>query len=208
MNFLKIGQTIYVDVDFDLKPTAYDTLQEFKKAASKRKLKLNVSRIEQIIAALSADQYCKKIFTFYEFDANRREDQNQTPEIGDPSTKQSQEQQDMISAEMEEAYASSISDPDYTDEQLPLLTVTGALRVDHQCRIRVHGVIDSVGKLFKLFKQLNMRCGNNKCSRYDIPESYLLATPIYSAADLPIAFKDEQELAETLRCPACRRSRN
>ena len=109
---------------------------------------LNVARVEQIIAALRADEYCNRIFAYYEFDIQQQQDKDKSntgntdvaPEIGEPSESIDD---DLTLAEQEEAYAASISDPDYTDEGLRLHTVTGAIRKDPM-RIRVTGVIDTV----------------------------------------------------------------
>ena len=129
---------------------------------------LNVARVEQIIAALRADEYCNRIFAYYEFDIQQQQDKDKSntgntdvaPEIGEPSESIDD---DLTLAEQEEAYAASISDPDYTDEGLRLHTVTGAIRKDPM-RIRVTGVIDTVGKLFKLLTEIGFRCTNRKCS--------------------------------------------
>jgi hypothetical protein len=204
------GEQIVVDILFDIKQSVFDTLQAFKKAATRRNLKLSATRIEQIIAGLSTDEYCNKIFAFYEFDIqdkNNKEDK--PPEIGEPSESVDD---DMTAAEQEEAYAASVSDPDYDTQlqkqPLTLLSVTGAIRKDPQ-RIRVTGVIDTVSKLYKLLTELSFRCTNRKCVRFDIPERITLDTPIYTLDDTPIAFEGgQEEYTETARCPACRQPRN
>jgi hypothetical protein len=78
-------------------------------------------------------------------------------------------------------------------------------------RLRVTGVIDSVGKPFKLLTEINFRCNNTKCSRFDLPERCILDTPIYTTQDMPIAFNGGmEEYNQRARCPNsdCRRPRN
>ena len=109
---------------------------------------------------------------------------------------------------MEEVYASSVSDPDYTDEGLPLLSVTSAIRKDPQ-RIRVSGIIDTVRKPFKLLTKVYFVCRYPKCSRRDSRESYVLDTPIFSLVDMPIAFEGgADEYNRYLRCASCRGQRD
>jgi DNA replicative helicase MCM subunit Mcm2 (Cdc46/Mcm family) len=77
--------------------------------------------------------------------------------------------------------------------------------------LRVTGVIDSVGKPFKLLREINFTCTNIKCPKYDIPERCVLDTPIYTMQDMPIAFNGGiAEYHERARCPSsdCRRQRN
>ena len=106
--------------------------------------------------------------------------------------------------EQERAYASSVSDPDYTDEGLPLLSVTSAIRKDPG-RYRVCGIIDTVRKLFKLLTKVYFVCRNPKCSKQDIQEPHLLDTPIFSLEDMPIAFEGGmEEFNRYQRCPSCR----
>jgi hypothetical protein len=69
------GIPILVDVLFKLKPkqTMFEATQAFKKAATSNKkgLELSTNRIEQIIAAMTADEYITKLFTkFYDFEHN------------------------------------------------------------------------------------------------------------------------------------------
>lgn len=199
--FSRDGIPITVDISFDIKESLWDTIEEFRKATSKRP-QLRPEQIQQIIAALRADEYCNKIFAYYEFDSSNAA----TPaaEIGEPD----ENDDDTIAEEQEEAYAFSVSDPDYTDEGLRLLSVSSAIRKDPM-RLRVTGVIDTVGKLFKLLTEINFRCNNRKCSRFDFPERCILDTPIFTTQDMPIVFNGGMdEYNEKARCPTCRYPRN
>jgi hypothetical protein len=198
------GIPITVDILFDIKQSLWDTLEEFRKAASKRP-HIRPEQIQRIIAALRADEYCNRIFAYYEFDSKiadndkTRTSSTSTIKIGEPD-----KNDDNTAEEQEEAYASSVSDPDYTDEGLPLLSVSSTIRKDPM-RLRV---IDTVGKPFKLLREVNWRCFNVKCPRFDLPERCILDTPIYTTQDMPIAFDGEmEEYNEKARCPACRRPR-
>jgi DNA replicative helicase MCM subunit Mcm2 (Cdc46/Mcm family) len=205
------GIPITVDILFDIKQSLWDTLEEFRKAASKRP-HIRPEQIQRIIAALRADEYCNRIFSYYEFDSKTADNDKtgtgstSTIEIGESDRN---EGDDTTMEEQEEAYASSVSDPDYTDEGLPLLSVSSAIRKDPM-RLRVTGVIDTVGKPFKLLREINFRCTNIKCSRFDLPERCILDTPIYTTQDMPIAFDGGmEEYNEKARCPnsSCRRPR-
>jgi DNA replicative helicase MCM subunit Mcm2 (Cdc46/Mcm family) len=210
------GIPITVDIHFDIKQSLWDTVEGFRKAASKRP-QLKPEQIQQIIVALRADEYCSRIFAYYEFDSRRpaiedknKEDSNVSntiaTEIGEPD----ENDLDTTAEEQQEAYAASVSDPDYTDEGLPGLSVSNAIRKDPM-RLRVIGVIDTVGKLFKLLTEINFRCANTKCPRFDFPEHCILDTPIYTIQDMPIAFNGGiNEYNERARCPnsECRRPRN
>ena len=139
------GIPITVDIRFEIKHSLWDTLEEFRKAANKRR-HLKPEQIQQIIVALRADEYCNRIFAYYEFDSRRpaiddknKEDGNvsntNTAEIGEPD----KNALDTTAEEQQEAYAASVSDPDYEDEGLPLLSVSSAIRKD-PIRLRVTGV--------------------------------------------------------------------
>jgi DNA replicative helicase MCM subunit Mcm2 (Cdc46/Mcm family) len=192
----KDGGPMPVQVYFDLKPNFFDTLEEFRKKASKR-LQLDEKRIQRTIAALSNDEYCQRVLEFYE--VNGIETVTKIGEqIGDDGDITKQE------CEQEEAYASSVSDPDYVDEGLPLLSVTSALRKDPG-RICVSGTIDTVRPPFKLLTKVYFVCRNSQCSKQDIQEEYILDTPIFSLADMPIAFEGgAEEYNRFQRCATCR----
>jgi hypothetical protein len=183
------GIPITVDILFEIKRSLWDTLEEFRKAARKRS-QISPEQIQEIILALRADEYLSRVFSYYEFDSDKAD--NSKIDTGSTNSLEVGEHDrngddDPIEAEQEEAYASSVSDPDYTDEGLPLLSVSSAIRKD-PVRLRVTGVIDTVGKPFKLLTEVNFRCANPKCPRFDFPERCILDTPIYTVQDIPIAF--------------------
>lgn len=196
----KGGEPMPVDVYFDLKPSFFDTLEEFRKKASKR-LQLDKNRIQRTIAALSNDEFCQRVLAFYEVDTAQT-----VTEVAEQEKDRTDEtEQDN---EQEEAYASSASDPDYTDEGLPLLSVTSAIRKDPG-RIRISGIIDTVRKPFKLLTKVYFVCRSPKCSKQDVREPYILDTPIFSLADMPIAFDGgAQEYSRYQRCASCRGQRD
>lgn len=195
----KDGEPMPVQVYFDLKPSFFDTMEEFRKKACKR-LQFDEKLIQRTIAALSNDEYCQKVLSFYEVDAVDTVTKiGEQEEDGGGGTEQECEQ--------EEAYASSVSDPDYTDEGLPLLSVTGAIRKDPM-RIRVSGKIDAVRRPFKLLTKVYFVCRNPKCSKRDIREPLILDTPIFSFDDMPIAFEGgAEEYNRYQRCASCRGQR-
>ncbi len=196
------GQWIPVAIYFDLKRDFFDTLEEFDKKASKR-IQLTRDIIEKTKTALSNDEYYVKVLSYYESEVTSDSDSNDraSTSIGekilaaDDGSKED---------EQERAYASSVSDIDYTDEGLPLLSVTSAIRKDPG-RYCVCGIIVTVGKLFKLITRVSFVCINPKCSKQDIQEPHLLDTPIFSSEDMPIAFDGGvEEFNRYQRCPACR----
>lgn len=196
----KDGEPIPIHVYFDLKQSFFDTLEEFRKKASKR-LQLDEKRIQGTIAALSNDEYCHRLLAFFEVDSVEAVTKTGEHEEDDGDGTEHKDEQ-------EEAYASSVSDPDYTDEGLPLLSVTGALRKDPG-RIRVSGIIDTVRKPFKLLTKVYFVCRNPKCARQDIRDAYILDTPIFSLADMPIAFEGgAEEYNRYQRCATCRGRRD
>jgi hypothetical protein len=142
-------------VMFDVKQKFADTMEQFKRKAKKSWQQLTPELVERVIAALSGDEYCRKILQYYEADTD---DSDEEPEIGESN----ESKYDSNPDEQVEAYASSASDPDYDDDGLPSFSVTTALRKDHM-RMRVHGVIDSIGKLFKLATRVFFICTNPKC---------------------------------------------
>ena len=145
------GQWIPVVIYFDLKRDFFDTLEEFDKRASKR-VQLNRDIIEKTKAALSNDEYYVKVLSYYEHDVtNSSSNDSAPPSIGEPTNRLADDGSE--EDEQEKAYASSVSDPDYTDEGLPLLSVTSAIRKDPG-RYRVCGIIDTVRKLFKLITRV------------------------------------------------------
>ena len=210
------GQPITIDIHFDIKQSLWDTLEGFRKAASKRP-QLKSDQIQQIIVALRSDEYCNQIFAYYEFDSRRYTIKDKNEEDGNTSNTDTIEigehhenGLDTIAEEQQEAYAASVSDPDYTGESLQLLSVSSAIRKDPM-RLRVTGVIDTVGRPFKLLTEINFRCANRKCPRYDFPERCILDTPIYTVQDMPIAFNGGiTEYTERARCPnlECRLTRS
>jgi hypothetical protein len=64
------GIPITVDILFNIKQSLWDTIEAFRKAAGK-KPELRPEQIQQIIVALTADEYCNRVFAYYEFDSNR-----------------------------------------------------------------------------------------------------------------------------------------
>ena len=200
------GQWMPVVIYFDLKRGFFDTLEDFDKKASKR-AQLNRDTIEKTKAALSNDEYYAKILSYYEIDiTNGSNNSDLPPSIGEPIVSATDDGSE--EDEQEKAYASSVSDPDYTDEGLPLLSVTSAIRKDPG-RYRVCGVIDTVRKLFKLITKVEFVCRNPKCPKQDIREPHLLDTPIFSLEDMPIAFEGGmEEFNRYQRCPACRGRRD
>jgi DNA replicative helicase MCM subunit Mcm2 (Cdc46/Mcm family) len=208
------GQDLPVMIQFDLKPEFFDTLEEFGKKASKD-IKLCGNITERTKAALSRDEYYPRALTYYDRDRVVTDDSNNEsspslsppPSIGEPTTTKIADDETQ-EREREEAYASSVSDPDYTDEGLPLLSVTSAIRKDPG-RIRVCGIIDTVRPPFKLIKIVYFICRNPNCSKQDIRERHILDTPIFSLADMPIAFNGgAEEYLGYLRCPTCRDGRS
>ena len=194
------GEPMHIQVYFDLKPSFFDTLEEFRKKAKKR-LQLNEEGIQRTMAALSNDEYCQRVLAFYEVDDGETVTKigDQEEDVGDDT-----EQEPL----QEEAYASSVSDPDYTDEGLPLLSVTSAIRKDPM-RIRISGIIDTVRKPFKLLTKAYFVCRNPKCSKRDVREPVVLDTPIFSLADMPIAFEGgAEEYNKYQRCASCRGQRD
>jgi DNA replicative helicase MCM subunit Mcm2 (Cdc46/Mcm family) len=209
----KDGQWIPVAIYFDLKRDFFDTLEEFDKKASKR-VGLFRDRIEKTKAALSNDEYYVKVLSYYEYDELLEQTDGVTnnsssftpPSIGEPTITATDDGSE--EHEQEKTYASSVSDPDYTDEGLPLLSVTSAIRKD-PCRLRVCGNIDTVRKPFKLLTKVYFVCRSTKCSKQDIQEPHLLDTPIFSVEDMPIAFEGGiEEYSRYQRCPACRGRRD
>jgi hypothetical protein len=195
------GQWFPVVIYFDLKRDFFDTIEEFDKKASK-KVELSRDRIEKTKAALSKDEYYEKVLSYYEQDVINDGSTAVPPPIGEPTGSASDDGSE--EHEQEKAYASSVSDPDYTDEELPLLSVTSTIRKDPG-RIRVCGIIDTVRNPFKLLTKANYVCRNPKCSKQDIQEPHILDTPIFSLDDMPIAFEggiDEHNRYQ--RCPTCR----
>jgi hypothetical protein len=159
------GIPITVDILFDIKQSRWDTLEEFRKAASKRP-HIRPEQIQRIIVALRADEYCNKIFSYYEFDSKTADDSNNTDtgstgviEIGEPDGNGGD---DNTAEEQEEAYASSVSDPDYTDEGLPLLSVSSAIRKDPM-RLRVTGVYRR--KTIQIIKRSKFQVQQHKMSK-------------------------------------------
>ncbi len=197
------GQWIPVAIYFDLKRDFFDTLEEFDKKASKR-IQLTRDTIEKTKAALSNDEYYTKVLSYYESEVTSGKNNNNQActSVGEPAASTMDDGSE--EHEQEKAYASSISDPDYTDEGLPLLSVSSAIRKDPG-RIRVCGVIYTVRDPFKLLTKAYYVCRNPKCSKQDIQEPHILDTPIFSLDDMPIAFEggiDEHNRYQ--RCPTCR----
>jgi DNA replicative helicase MCM subunit Mcm2 (Cdc46/Mcm family) len=202
--FDKDNEPMPIQVYFDLKPEFFDTLEEFRSKASKR-IRLSEEIIQRTIAALSNDEYCQRMLQFYEIDSA-----NAATTIGDQEKEQNHNNDNRIEqeSELEDAYASSVSDPDYTDEGLPLLSVTSAIRKDPM-RMRVSGIIDTVRKPFKLLTKVYFVCRNQKCTRCGSREPYVLDTPIFSLADMPIAFDGgADEYNRYIRCSSCRSERD
>ena len=178
---------VNVLVNFNIKQEFRDTLEEFHKRASKRP-HLRPELIQRTMVALSNDEYCREVLQFYDRDSdnlNANTNSNtSTTEIGEP---QPNKDNDTISEEQEEAYASSVSDPDYTHEGLVPLTVSQAIR-KNPGSIRVTGIIDTVRPPFKLLTKVYFMCTNLRCRRRDIGQPYILDRPIFPMADMPIAF--------------------
>jgi DNA replicative helicase MCM subunit Mcm2 (Cdc46/Mcm family) len=198
------GQSIPVLVNFDIKPEFRDTLEEFNKKA-KTRLQLTPETIQRTMVALANDEYCRRILQFYDRDVNNSCTGSSVAEIGvgEPPPNQS----NTITEEQEEVYASSASDPDYTDEGLRLLSVSSAIR-RNPGPIRVTGIIDTVRQPFKLITKMHFTCTNRDCRRQDISQPYILDRPIFSQADMPIAFAGGvEEYSRYLRCPSCREHR-
>jgi hypothetical protein len=206
------GQSIPVLVNFSIKPEYRDTLEEFNKKASTR-VQLTPETIQRTMVALANDEYCRKMLQFYDRDVNdsyTNADSNTSTgssaaeiEIGEPPPKQN----NATTEEQEEAYASSASDPDYTDEGLRLLSVSSAIR-RNPGPIRITGIIDTVRQPFKLLTKIHFMCTNKDCRRRDISQPYILDRPIFSQADMPIAFAGGiEEYNKYLRCPSCRENR-
>ena len=154
--------------------------------------------------ALSNDEYYTKVLSYYESEVTSGKNNNNQActSVGEPAASTMDDGSE--EHEQEKAYASSISDPDYTDEGLPLLSVSSAIRKDPG-RIRVCGVIYTVRNPFKLLTKAYYVCRNPKCSKQDIQEPHILDTPIFSLDDMPIAFEggiDEHNRYQ--RCPTCR----
>jgi DNA replicative helicase MCM subunit Mcm2 (Cdc46/Mcm family) len=91
---------------------------------------------------------------------------------------------------------------------LPSFSVTNALRKD-QMRMRVHGIIDSIGNLFKLPTKVFFSCVNPKCPACGKRELRVLDRPIFQDADIePIGFKgDYKEYRKNAKCPRCNEMR-
>jgi DNA replicative helicase MCM subunit Mcm2 (Cdc46/Mcm family) len=171
-------------------------------------LQVTPELIQMTMVALASDEYCRKMLQFYDdaYDDNDDHTTNPTgtPQIGEPEASTTN---NTIADGQEEAYASSASDPDYTDEGLPLLTVTRAIRQDPRA-VRVNGLIDAVRPPFKLLTKIYFTCTNRNCRRHDIVEPHILDRPIFSMADMPIAFAGGvNEYTSHLRCPTCREYR-
>ena len=140
--------------------------------------------ITRIQKALSNDEYCQQLLAYYEIDAA-----NTVASIGEREKEsyndsKSPEQE----CEMEEVYASSVSDPDYTDgEGLPLLSVTSAIQ--KMPRIRVSGIIDTVRKPFKLLTKGISYAGTRNVQ--GMIESRIIFTRYTHilVTDIPIAFE-------------------
>jgi hypothetical protein len=188
-------------VMFDIKQDFAATMEQFKKKAKKSWQQLTPQLVERVIAALAGDEYCRKILQYYETDA---EDSDELPEIGEANKSKYGSNPD----EQVETYASSASDPDYDDEKLPLFSVTNALR-KNQMRMRVHGVIDSIGKLFKLATRVFFICTNPKCPACGKRELKVLDRPVFQDADIqPIGFRgDYKEYRNKAKCPRCNEMR-
>jgi hypothetical protein len=185
------GQPIAIAVIFKIKRDIGETLEEFKKKA-KNRISLTPEHVERTIAALSNDEYCRKLLAYYEKDTiagdggnddnNNDSSSNNLPEIGEPEPNNNNNNNGN-SDEQEEAYASSASDPDYTDEGLPLYSVSTAIRKDPQ-RMRVTGIIEIVRPLFKLATRVFFMCADSKCNRFGIRESYVLDRPLFQDFDI------------------------
>jgi hypothetical protein len=215
--FLSIdGKNLPAIIIFEVqKDGFYATLEDFERKARK---KIHKTSIERIKAVLSSDKYYGKVLSFYNVtDDQKQKDVTATPEIavggylGEEDEKQRQSGQEQAEHEMEEAYASSVSDPDYDDEGLPLLSVSRAIRKDPG-RYRVSGIIDTIRPPFSMLKQVFFICHNEKenCPRRGIAyrEVKNLDTPIFSEQELYMAFDGgEAELAQHRMCPTCRQWR-
>jgi DNA replicative helicase MCM subunit Mcm2 (Cdc46/Mcm family) len=217
--FLSIdGKNLPAIIIFEVQKNGfYATLEDFERKAKK---KIHKTTIERIKAVLSSDEYYWKVLSFYNVadDDQKEKDATTTPEIavsggylGEEDEKQRQAAQEQAEREMEEAYASSASDPDYEDEGLPLLTVSRVIRKDPG-RYRVTGIIDTIRPPFSMLKQVFFICHNEKmnCPRRGIAyrEVKNLDTPIFSEQELFMAFDGgEAELAQHRMCPVCRQWR-
>jgi DNA replicative helicase MCM subunit Mcm2 (Cdc46/Mcm family) len=214
--FLSIdGKNLPAIIIFEVqKDGFYSTLEDFER---KSKKKIHKTTIERIKAVLSSDEYYGKVLSFYNVTDDQKQKDATTPEIavggylGEDDEKQRQAAQEQAEREMEEAYASSVSDPDYDDEGLPLLSVSRVIRKDPG-RYRVTGIIDTIRPPFSMLKQVFFICHNEKenCPRRGIAyrEVKNLDTPIFSEQELYIAFDGgEAELAQHRMCPACRQWR-
>jgi hypothetical protein len=205
------GQPLPVLVNFDIKQEFRDTLEEFKKRAKKR-ISLRPEHVERTMVALSNDEYCRRVLQFYDNDndnsnpivnSNTSGSSTAEIEVGELQPKQN----NTIAEEQEEAYASSASDPDYTDEGLRLLSVSGAIR-KNPGPIRVTGIIDTVRPPFKLLTKMYFICNNRNCRRRGSSQPYILDRPIFSPDDMPIAFAGGMnEYNRYLQCPCCRQDR-
>jgi len=208
------GQPDPILIYFDVKQQLSDTLEEFQKKASKNlSLRLKPELIQKTVLELSRDAYCRRILTYFDMDrigdsgdddddpSNINNNDN-SPQIGEPKRNN-----DILSDQQEQAYACSVSDPDFTDEGLSLIRVSTAIREDDGPK-RVYGVIDTVRPLFKLPTRVYFACQNTDCRRRGISQLYTLSTPIFFMEDLPIAFEGgRSEYERYLVCPVCRQNR-
>jgi hypothetical protein len=185
---------------FDIKKHFSQTLDEFeKKARSNPSMKLQPTLIQKTKIALSMDEGCRKILALYD----KQQSDNAEPSIvGGPIGYDIS-----VSSEIEIAYASSASDPDYTDEGLPLISPSQAIRAD-QGPARVHGIIDSVRNLFRLITQIRLTCRNEDCVNDGHSVIYQLFRPIYDLNDLPIAWENlRKDYDKFMSCSRCHQPR-
>jgi MoxR-like ATPase len=204
------NQKITVSVSFELKEKYPDTIEDFDKKATKRP-EMGRVRIEDTKKAMDGDEACRHFLAYYDKDrsgqSKEKKSEEQEPQVGEPGPKPDDGK---FTQEYEEIYINAVSDPDYTDEGLKLLSVTWALRRSTGGRIRVHGVIESIKTdPMHLYTKVNFTCINEKCRRFNIPNPCILDTPVYSLrTDMPIAFKEGvKKYHEWLKCPSCRVNR-
>lgn len=102
------GQWIPVAIYFDLKRSFFDTVEEFDKKASKR-VQLRRDIIEKTKAALSNDEYYVNVLSYYEYDVTSDRNDYASMSVGEQT---SPADGGFEGDEQEQAYASSVSDPD------------------------------------------------------------------------------------------------